>query len=153
MERKMLKSLQERISWLPLLRRNNQRGISMIESILAMVVLSLGFWGSYALITQAMESGIRQDARLIATQLASREMEKQLLKKHQQGFDELVLGTTPEAALEAPYQIYKQSLKISNYPEGSTANDFKKLDVTVRWGDEGGNKVTLTTLVSQYENI
>lgn len=133
----------------------NQRGFTLIETILTIVLLSFGLIGGLTLFRNSTENSLTKDYRVIASQLASEKIESILLDKEFQGYDTITEANYPDENLADPYGEFSRSVTIQEVdPDDMTTpsagSGYKRIDVDVTWGAEGYQTITVSTLVTDY---
>ena len=116
----------------------NNKGFTLIEVLVAMVILSIGLLGTAALITGIIRGNQVSNRMTAATTLAQDKMENIKSVSYSDAESE------PRAFLPSPYEQYERQVFVkNNYPD----NDMKTVTVTVYWGS--GKSVSLQTILSR----
>lgn len=136
-------------------RMNNQKGFTLVESVMAMVVLSIGLWGGLATFTNATASSINSDSQVLGSQLAAQALEEVFIDKNENGYNSIVSENYPSATLSAPYTAYTKSVAINevdpaDMQTSQAGSGYKRVDVTITWGDAYAENVTVSTVFSNY---
>ena len=115
----------------------NNSGVSLIEILVAMVILSVGLLGTAALITGIINSNKVSNRISTATTCAQDKMEK----IRGLGYSNAV--SEPKASPSSPYNNYERKVTVVN---DSPAGGMKTVTVEVYW--ESSKSVTLKTILS-----
>ncbi|MFH1581821.1 MAG: prepilin-type N-terminal cleavage/methylation domain-containing protein [Pseudomonadota bacterium] len=120
--------------------RNNNSGFTLMEVLVAMLILSVGLLGMAALITGIINSNKLSNRISVATVLAQDKMED--IKRI--GYDNAVGGTEDYDTI-SDYSLYK---RITNVATGDPAAGLKKITVTVYW-ESDDHSVVLNTILAE----
>ncbi len=115
----------------------NNKGFSLIEILVAMVILSIGLLGTAALTTSIIRGNQVSNRISTATTCAQDKMEE----IRRLGYSNAVSET--RAFLSSPYDQYEREVTVVG---GSPATGMKTVTVEVYW--ESSNSVTLKTILS-----
>ncbi|NQT10837.1 MAG: prepilin-type N-terminal cleavage/methylation domain-containing protein [Desulfobacteraceae bacterium] len=118
--------------------RNNNSGFTLMEVLVAMLILSVGLLGMAALITGIINSNKLSNRISAATVLAQDKMED--IKRI--GYSNAVSET--KASMSSPYDKYEREVTVV---DDSPAANMKTVTVTVYW--ESSKSVSLQTILSQ----
>ncbi|MBW2570426.1 MAG: prepilin-type N-terminal cleavage/methylation domain-containing protein [Deltaproteobacteria bacterium] len=117
----------------------NNKGFTLIEVLVAMVILSVGLLGTAALITTGIINGNKVSNRITtATVLGQDKMEE--IK----GLDYSSVVSEPKSSLPSPYDQYERQVTVI---DPSPAANMKTVTVTVYW--ESNKSVSLQTILSR----
>jgi len=126
-------------------------GFSLIEVVMAVVILASVISVMIGIFWQGFNAGIKSQERTVAHSLAVATVEGF------SGWDRLIAlagnppanGTymNPPDSVTLNNIVYSWTLNISDGPMSSYPNELKRIDVTVSWGTES---YTLTTLKADY---
>lgn len=130
-------------------------GFSLLEAVLAVLILAVGFFSSTLLISSISISAISTDQSIIGTQLASVKVESIVADKQFLGFSYVDNSHYPLEVLMGDYQGYKRIVAIAEVQEGDLltplpGSGIKKVLVTVIWGTQPSQQVTVAGMVSKY---
>lgn len=118
-------------------RMGNARGFSLFESVMALVIFSLGVLS----VTQAFNAGLFASAASESLDTAVSVAEGRMEELKNTAFAALV---STAATADPVFPIY-------NVTVGVTGTEPKTVDVTVSWANRGGNSsIRLTTLRANY---
>ena len=117
----------------------NNSGFTLIEVLVAMVILSVGLLGTAALITGIINSNKLSNRITTATVLAQDKMEE--IKRT--GYAGAEAGA--ESYGGANFPLYK---RITDVALGNPAAGMKKITVTVYW-DSDNSQVELQTILAE----
>ena len=122
--------------------RNNNSGFTLMEVLVAMLILSVGLLGTAALITGIINSNKLSNRISAATVLAQDKMEE----IRGVGYDDAEDDDGAEDYNIIPnYPLYK---RITDVVAGDPAAGMKKITVTVYW-DSDNHSVVLQTIIAQ----
>lgn len=132
----------------------DERGFTFVEAILTMTVFTLGMMGALAISQNIVETGVENDYRVMAGQLASEKMEMVIADKAFNGYTYLLNSNYPSETFPTDFKNFTRTVSIE---EVSTANmqtptpgsGLKKVEVTVNWGSDPSQSVTVTTVVAE----
>lgn len=116
----------------------NNKGFTLIEVLVAMVILSVGLLGTAALITGIINGNKVSNRITTATVLAQDKMEE--IK----GLDYSSIVSEPKSSLPPPYDQYERQVTVI---DPSPAANMKTVTVTVYW--ESNKSVSLQTIFSR----
>ena len=116
----------------------NNKGFTLIEVLVAMVILSVGLLGTAALITGIINSNKLSNRITTATVLAQDKMEE--IKRI--GYSS---ENEPRAVLSSPYNNYER--EVTGLDVESPASNMKTVTVTVYW--ESSKSVSLQTILAR----
>ena len=133
----------------------NQKGFSFIEAILATVVLSFGMFGSLTLIQSATANSNYNDMRVVATNLATQKIEQIVSDKSFKGYDWIADENYTVEQLSASNAGFSRSVSVnevdsSDLTTPEVGSGFKKVDISVTWGDEAYESITVSSIVTDY---
>lgn len=133
---------------------SNQKGFTLIEAVLAMLLLSIAVTGSLVLFHQSTEHSGNIDRKTVATQLAGEFLEKIIADKSYRGFAWVDETQYPPFYFQAPYEGYKRLVDITEVGEDLSTpepgSDFKKVMVVIFWGDDPGQKTSVSTILAAH---
>jgi len=117
---------------------DNNSGFTLIEVLVAMVILSVGLLGTAALITGIINSNKLSNRITTATVLAQDKMEE--IKRI--GYSS---ENEPRAVLSSPYNNYER--EVTGLDVESPAANMRTVTVTVYW--ESSKSVSLQTILAR----
>ena len=117
----------------------NNKGFTLIEVLVAMVILSIGLLGTAALITGIIRGNQVSNRMTAATTLAQDKMENIKSVSYSNAESE------PRAFLPSPYEKYERQVTVVD--DNSLGVGMKTVTVTVYWGS--GKSVSLQTILSR----
>ena len=118
--------------------RDNNSGFTLIEVLVAMVILTVGLLGTAALITGIISSNKLSNRISTATVLAQDKMED--IKRL--GYSNAVSET--RASMSSPYDNYEREVTVT---PNSPSSGMKTVKVTVYW--ESSKSVSLQTILAK----
>ncbi len=122
--------------------RNNNSGFTLMEVLVAMLILSVGLLGTAALITGIINSNKLSNRISAATVLAQDKMEEIRGVGYDDAEDE---DGAEDYNIIPNYPLYK---RITDVVAGDPAAGMKKITVTVYW-DSDNHSVVLQTIIAQ----
>ncbi len=133
----------------------SRKGISFIESILALLILSLGIFAYISLFAEMSTATIEDELASTASRLANQKLEEVLATKANLGYAQVNLGTTTENITYANHAYVRQTsinyVSVSDLQTLSGSDTgIKKVDVTVSWSDRSTRQIQLTSVVANY---
>ena len=117
---------------------DNNKGFTLIEVLVAMVILSIGLLGTAALITGIINGNKVSNRITTATVLAQDKMEEIKRVGYSTAGDEL------KASLPSPYDQYEREVIVV---PNSPANGMSTVTVNVYW--ESSKSVSLQTILAK----
>lgn len=130
----------------------NQKGFSILESILSTVILAVALMGGMMVMQNATANTVNGDMSSVATQLASEKVDMILADKAYQGYEYVDATNYQSEDLTQPYQMDRTvsitEVSADDLSTPETGSGVKKVAVTVTWGTQDYQTVTLTSLVS-----
>lgn len=126
--------------------RHRINGFSLVESIIATVLLVIGIISLMRVCAVGISSEAEIEERAIALSLANEKMED--IKNTT--FGSISIGTSTETGSDLGFDfITSRVTDVSNY-EGES--DLKDIKITVSWETKGGtDSVELQTLIANFE--
>lgn len=137
-------------------KSNRQKGFTLIETILAMLVLAVGIFGTMHLFYQTTHRTFETDAYLKATALAREKLEEITFDKKMNGYAYAVDANYPVSeVLTGNFSDFTRTISIREVDAtdlNTTQNNsgYKKVTVMVSWS---GGSLTLDTLVTLWGEI
>ncbi|MBU0506188.1 MAG: hypothetical protein ABII18_03130 [bacterium] len=133
-------------------RLRNNKGFSLIESALTTVILSTALITSLFVIQGMLIGSVDQELNTIATQLANEKIEIILADKEFQGYDYITDDSYENETL-TEYSNLSRTVTITEVNEDDLKtpeedSGSKKVEVTVSWGNEAYQQVTISTLIT-----
>ena len=136
-------------------KTKNNRGFSLLEAVLAVMILAVGFFSTTILISNISISAISSDQNIIGTQLANEKVESILADKKFLGFSYVDNSHYPLEILTGDYSGYQRNVSVAEVQPGdlmtpSPGSGIKKISVTVSWGSAAWQQVKVSGMVSKY---
>lgn len=133
----------------------NQTGFTLIESILTLVVFSIGVFGALAISQNMVINSATGDYRVMAGQLASEKIEQIIADKTFKGYSTILNSNYPSESLTGEFAMFTRSTQISevsstDYTTPAAGSGMKRVSVTVTWNFQGAKSISVTTLLSQH---
>ena len=136
----------------------NDKGFTMVEATLSTLILSLTLFTAILFLNTSTVASANIDFRVMATQFASEQIEEILADNQIQPAKYNYITNTNYPLEQIDYQnasnLFERKTNIVEVADDlltpQVGNGLKKVDVTVKWGSAPLQKVTLTTVVSDY---
>lgn len=132
----------------------NQKGFTLLESILAATIISVGIWGAMLVTQNAQVTGVYSDKVTIATQLANEKLEEIIADKSlkSSGYSGITETNYSAETLSGNFSGYERSVTITEVSDAdlstpTTGSGLKKVTVTVSFD---GQDVSLVTVLANY---
>lgn len=127
------------------------RGFTLIEAMLVMVVIGTAFFGFGFLFGNMSQQALKSDLSILATKLAKEKLEEVMQQKADSGYAS-VSSASPQSVMSGTWQ-FSRRVNVSYVDPTTFANSivdtgYKKVEAVVSWGVAAGESVTLTTLVT-----
>lgn len=131
----------------------NTFGFTSFESILTVGILGFGLLGGMLVMQNATQNTVNGDLHTLGTQLATEKIEDMMIDTHEQGYDTLVSAALTEDLSDdhpgfsryvSVYEVDATDLSTPKVDSG-----IKRIDVTVKWGDQDYQHVDVSTLVQE----
>jgi prepilin-type N-terminal cleavage/methylation domain-containing protein len=131
----------------------NSRGFTLLEATLTMVVLGVGLTGSVMIFDSVNTTTMNGDIRVVASQLANEKIESILADKAFDGYDAVTSNAYANEQLDGDFTGYTRSVEIievcsTDLETPTVGSGIKQVNVTVSWGDEDTETLTISTLVA-----
>jgi Tfp pilus assembly protein PilV len=132
-------------------RIRNQKGLSMLEAVLGVLVISVGFLGMIPLMTSATANTLSSDHNVTSTFLGEELAETLIADKRFRGYNYIVNANYPAQQMTGNLSQYRRSVNITevNATDLTTpqaGSGYKRIDVTVTWNST--QSVLTTTLLT-----
>ncbi len=134
----------------------DNKGISLVEAVLTICILSLALVSSMQAIQGVVSNLNFSDKEIIATQLASEKLENIVADKMALGYNHVVPSNYPDEILSGPFTGYKRKVHIVDVTPGDLKTPaapgqiLKKVEVKVGYGPDPSENVVVTGLVGKY---
>lgn len=136
----------------------NQNGFTMVEATLGTLILSISLFTAILFLNTSTVASANIDFRVIATQFANEQIEEIVMDNQTQPtrYNYITNSNYPTERLDyqsTPNFFERKTNIVEVADDLSTpqvGNGLKKVDATVKWGPALLQKVTLTTVVSDY---
>jgi len=136
--------------------KNRQRGFTLIELALTIVIIAVGLFGMMVLFDNVTRGAMEGDLNIISVYLGREKMERIVFDKVNGGYNYVSMVNYPASENVSVgnnnfirdlsiYEVSKQDLMTPISSSG-----FKRVDVTVRWGTGPLQRVTLSTVLTNY---
>jgi len=128
------------MNFMNMFNTRNNNGFTLMEVLIAMVILSVGLLGTAALTIKIINSNKLSNMISTATVLAQDKMEN--IKRI--GYSNTVSET--KASMSSPYDNYEREVIVT---PNSPSNGMKTVKVTVYWEPGNNSQVELQTILAQ----
>lgn len=133
----------------------NQKGFSMIETVLTSMILAVGLVGGLLVFQNASANTLYSDFTTIATQSANEKLEEVMADKEFSGYAIVTEANYPSENLSTPYEMTRTvsvlEVSASDLVTPDSGSGLKKVDVSVCWGDcSSSHTATVSTLIADY---
>lgn len=133
----------------------SSKGISLLESVVALLILSFGIFAYISLFSQMSTATIEDELASTASRLANQKLEEVLATKANSGYAGVNLGTTTENITYASHAYARQTtisyVDVNDLQTISGSDTgIKRIDVSVSWNDSSTRQIQLTSVVGSY---
>ncbi|MBT3182323.1 MAG: type II secretion system protein [Deltaproteobacteria bacterium] len=134
------------------MRSIRQKGFTIIELLLAVVIISTGLVGIMSLFDNATRGAMQLDLNVIAANLAHEKLEEIVLDKVTNGYATLSDASYSFENPVTDFNAYTRNVTITEVdPQDlsttQAGSGYKRVDVTVSWGN---GFVMIPTVLSNY---
>lgn len=140
-----------------------KRGFTLIEVMLTMIVIAGGLFAIMVFYNNAARDVVKGDMNLIAGYLAREKMEWFLMRRYEpclylsNGYNDSALISNTENITYGGYQFTRSWVIYLVDPTDLTTqldgSDYKRINVTVSWGPNIEQKVSVSTIITNYPNM
>lgn len=134
--------------------RRQNLGFTLIETVLAISLIAVGFLGTFAMFQNSLGSAVTSVQTLQATWLARERLERVLFSKEMNGYASITTANYPSpetfTGTFSPFTRTTQILEVSsaNLTSASNGSGYKRVTVAVTW--VGGHSIQLEGLVTLW---
>lgn len=131
------------------------RGFTLIEVTLTIVIISVGLFGMMFLFDNLTKGAMEGDMNITATFLNREKLEQLMFDKVYKGYDYVAINNySASEPVMVSNSHYIRELDIyevakSDLTTLQVGSGFKRIDVSVKWGDGPSQKVELSTLITR----
>lgn len=130
----------------------NISGISLIEAIFAMTILSFGLVGSLAVFNNSATDAMDAELMVVANHLANQKLALIANDKASNGYNWIANNRYIPENISSNGQSFSRSVNIyevssSDLYTPTASSGLKRVDVTVAWGSQS---MTYTSIFSDY---
>lgn len=131
----------------------DQKGLSLIEAVLAVMIVAVGFLGMLPLMTSATANTLSSNYIMTCTFLGDEQVETIIADKRFRGYDYVVNANYPAQQMTGDFSEYRRTVSITevNRTDLSTpqaGSGYKLINVTVTWN--GQQNAVVSTLVTNF---
>jgi prepilin-type N-terminal cleavage/methylation domain-containing protein len=130
-------------------------GFTLIEIVLVVIVISVGLVGIMSLFEAATKGALQIDLNVIAVNLAHEKLEQVVSHKAANGYNSIASASYPNESFTGDFSMFTRNTAITEVASNdfmtlSPGSGYKKVAVTVRWGDSNSKRISLPTILSSY---
>ncbi|MBX7149266.1 prepilin-type N-terminal cleavage/methylation domain-containing protein [bacterium] len=134
---------------------HNQKGFTFIEAILTAVLLAVGLTGGYAMMQNSIDHSLDNDHLVIGSQLANEKLQMIIADKTFVGYSSITQNNYQQETLSGSYRGFTRSTSVtevssSDLSTPQAGSGYKKVEVTVRWGNDTGQQVKVSTMLANH---
>lgn len=133
----------------------NQRGLTLMEGIFAVTLISFGMMGFLWFFQQLNQVSVNSEMSLVASRLASERVEQVLADRAVNGYDSVIVGESEEVVNYNNMDYLRTTL--TNFVDANdlqtiTVNDtgFKRVVVSVDWNAGDPQQIQMVSVLSDY---
>ena len=131
------------------------KGYTVIELLLTVVIISVGMVGIMSLFENATKGALQADLNIIAANLCRERLEIIVSDKAAYGYASILSESYPDENFSSDFSVYTRNIVVTEVGSSdllteSIGSGYKRIDVTVRWGSENSQKVSIPTVLSEY---
>jgi type IV pilus assembly protein PilV len=133
-----------------------QLGFTLIEVLLTCIILGTGLFGLMILYANSMDRVVDSDINLVATYLARERLEQLISDKVHNDYSTVINTTyTTSEVVTAGNHSFTRSFNIYEVDPADLVtpqadSGYKRIDMTVSWGAEPTQTMTIPTIVTDY---
>lgn len=135
-----------------MLRRiKSDKGFTLIEAVLTMVLIGIAFFSFGFLFGNIEQEALTSDLTILATKLGREKMEMLMQEKAEDGYSSIVdeaAVTVSSGNWDFERSVDTQYVNASDLSDAVINTGYMRVDVTVAWGVDAGESITLTTLMT-----
>ena len=130
-------------------------GFTLIELLLTIVVISVGLLGIMALFENASRGAMLADLNVVGASLAHEKLELIVIDKVRNGYALLGDPAYSDETFSGDLSVYTRRTVItevsgSDFQTPAAGSGYKKVNVTVSWGAEASQRISVSTVLSNY---
>ncbi len=134
--------------------KKSERGISLVECIIAIVIITIGITSLLQSFYTATASAINSEFVVIANNVANQQMENILQDKAQDGYDAILTASYPLTTQTVSNMEFTTTTNIyevsgADFVSASVGSGLKRVDVTTSWNGNQSN-VSYGMIVADY---
>ncbi|MBI2092690.1 MAG: prepilin-type N-terminal cleavage/methylation domain-containing protein [Deltaproteobacteria bacterium] len=135
---------------------NKNKGFTLIEAVLTIVIISSGLFGMMLLFDNITRGAIEGDMNITASYVAREKLEQMVFDKVYKGYDYVQNGNynINEPVLVGNHNYTRQTniyeVSKADLTTAEAGSGFKRIDMTVLWGSSATQKITESTLLTNY---
>lgn len=140
---------------------NNQKGVTLLEAVLTIAIISAGLIGVLYVFGSSTTSSLITDQTVIASNLAREKLEQVIADRAVKGYAVTKSTNYSDGQLSGDYNEFTRNVTITevNPDDDDAVDDFldvqagsgyARVTVTVDWND-GNNSIKLETLIAEYD--
>lgn len=131
------------------------RGFTLLELVLAMVIMGVGMLGIMSLFQNASRGALQADLNGEAIGLAREKLEEIIMDKVRDGYDALDESSYPQETFTGDFSPFLRITSIeevagSDFSTPQPGSGYKRIEVTVSWGTGPSTSISVPTVVARY---
>lgn len=131
--------------------RKNNRGFSLFESVLVIVMVGVTFLAFGYVFGSIDQEALKADLTVLASKLAREKMEEVIQLKADSGYAAVSAEsstTVTSGSWQFTRQVDVEFVNPADFSSSVSDTGYKRVEVIVSWGGGSGESVTLTSLVT-----
>lgn len=133
----------------------NNKGLTFLDAILSVLVLSIGFWTCLQTLQIITVSSVATDQSIVATQLAKEKVEAIMADKEFKGYTYILSSNYPLETFPVPFLAFSRSVIITEVDANNPnvpmmGSGVKRVEVNVSWGAAPHERVLMSGIVAKY---
>lgn len=138
------------------LRTIRQKGFTLIECVLTIVIISIGLVAMMLLFDNVTRAAMEGDLNITASFLARERLEIIAFDKVYRGYNYVATASYPVSeTVSVGGNNYVRNLNIyevakSDLTTSQAGSGFKRIDCVVQWGSDANQRTSLSTMLTRY---
>jgi len=130
---------------------SGKKGFSLIEAVLIMMMVGSAFFGFGYLFGNVDQEALNADLTVLAAKLARERMEEIIQTKADSGYAAVVdeaAASVSSGSWNFTRSVDATYVNPSDFSNSGSDTGYKKVEITVSWGVDSGESITLTTMAT-----